>query len=111
VLARGICHDEKVYPDPETFNPDRFLDKDGNIDPSVEDPEVRIFGSGRRSGIRYDLPLHYVECHDLGFVPGDTSAFEICTLQLPACSLHLTFSPLSMRMGVHNHLRQHSNTH
>jgi len=48
VLARGICHDEKVYPDPETFNPDRFLDKDGNIDPSVEDPEVRVFGSGRR---------------------------------------------------------------
>ncbi|KAF9648948.1 cytochrome P450 [Thelephora ganbajun] len=44
----GICHDEKVYPDPELFNPGRFLGKDGKIDPSVKDPEARIFGSGRR---------------------------------------------------------------
>ena len=48
VQSRGICHDEKVYPAPETFNPDRFLGPDGKIDPSVKDPEVRIFGSGRR---------------------------------------------------------------
>ena len=46
--SRGICHDEKVYSDPETFNPDRFLGPDGKIDASIKDPEVRIFGSGRR---------------------------------------------------------------
>lgn len=57
--GRGICHDEKVYPDPETFNPDRFLNKDGKIDPSVKDPEVRIFGSGRRYGRHRDLPSRY----------------------------------------------------
>lgn len=50
-LSRGICHDEKVYPTPEMFNPDRFLDKEGKIDPSVKDPELRIFGSGRRWGM------------------------------------------------------------
>lgn len=54
--GRGICYDEKVYPDPETFNPGRFLGKDGKIDPSAKDPEVRIFGSGRRWVIYLDLP-------------------------------------------------------
>jgi len=43
----AICRDPKIYPDPETFNPDRFL-KDGKIDPSVFNPEDRIFGAGRR---------------------------------------------------------------
>ena len=46
--GRGICYDNDVYPDPETFNPGRFLAKDGKIDPSVKDPEARVFGSGRR---------------------------------------------------------------
>jgi len=43
----AICRDPTIYPDPETFNPDRFL-KDGKIDPSVFNPEDRIFGAGRR---------------------------------------------------------------
>lgn len=46
--SRGIFHDEAVYPDSHAFNPDRFLAKDGKIDPSVPDPENRVFGSGRR---------------------------------------------------------------
>ena len=52
--ARAICYDEAVYPDPHTYNPARFLDKDGRIDPSVKAPEARIFGSGRR----YECPRH-----------------------------------------------------
>ena len=48
VWGRGVCYDKNVYPEPETFNPERFLTKDGKIDPSVKDPEARIFGSGRR---------------------------------------------------------------
>ena len=43
----AICRDPNVYPDPESFNPDRFL-KDGKIDPSVFNPEERVFGAGRR---------------------------------------------------------------
>jgi len=44
----AICYDESVYPEPHTYNPARFLDKHGSIDPSVKAPEARIFGSGRR---------------------------------------------------------------
>jgi len=43
----AICRDPNVYPDPEAFNPDRFL-KDGKINPLVLDPASRVFGAGRR---------------------------------------------------------------
>jgi len=43
----AICRDPSVYPDPEVFNPDRFL-KDGKINPLVFDPGDRVFGTGRR---------------------------------------------------------------
>ncbi|TCD66268.1 hypothetical protein EIP91_001597 [Steccherinum ochraceum] len=36
------------YPDPDAFKPERFLDKDGSIDPSVRDPTTIAFGFGRR---------------------------------------------------------------
>lgn len=48
---RAMTHDEKIYPDPFTFNPERFL-KDGKLDPSVLQPESVAFGFGRR--IWYD---------------------------------------------------------
>ena len=43
----AIFRDSTVYPNPEVFNPERFL-KDGKIDPTVFDPESRAFGAGRR---------------------------------------------------------------
>ena len=43
----AISRDPSIYPDPETFNPDRFL-KDGKINPLVLNPEDRVFGAGRR---------------------------------------------------------------
>ncbi|CAK5282463.1 unnamed protein product [Mycena citricolor] len=44
---RAITHDESVYPDPDKFNPDRFLLPDGQINPDVPFPDS-AFGFGRR---------------------------------------------------------------
>ncbi|KAF7977292.1 hypothetical protein HWV62_4259 [Athelia sp. TMB] len=42
-----ILNDEKAYPEPSVFKPERFL-KDGKLDPSVRNPTVAAFGYGRR---------------------------------------------------------------
>ena len=46
--GRKVSRDKNIYPDPETFSPERFLTEDGKIDASVKDPELMVFGSGRR---------------------------------------------------------------
>lgn len=43
---RAVMNDERMYPDPFTFNPDRFI-AGGKLDPTVRDPEA-AFGYGRR---------------------------------------------------------------
>ncbi|KAG6843426.1 hypothetical protein H0H87_004685, partial [Tephrocybe sp. NHM501043] len=45
--AWAMLHDEKVYPNPFNFNPDRFM-KDGKLDPNARDPMHAAFGFGRR---------------------------------------------------------------
>ncbi|KAI0076600.1 cytochrome P450 [Panus rudis PR-1116 ss-1] len=43
----AMLHDETVYPDPLTFNPDRYFDENGKRDPNAPEPSV-AFGFGRR---------------------------------------------------------------
>jgi cytochrome P450 len=43
---RSVLHDPDIYPDPEEFKPERFLDTDGNF---RDDPTIALaFGVGKR---------------------------------------------------------------
>ena len=44
---RAILHDPEVFPDPEIFNPERFI-KDGRLDEAIRNPLSYAFGFGRR---------------------------------------------------------------
>ena len=47
LLHRAMLNNERVYPEPREFKPERFL-KNGNLDTSVRDPMEIAFGFGRR---------------------------------------------------------------
>ena len=42
-----VCYNEAVYPEPQKYDPERFL-KDGRLDTSIGALEESVFGSGRR---------------------------------------------------------------
>ena len=42
-----MLNNEADYPDPSSFNPERYL-KNGQLDPNILDPGLMAFGFGRR---------------------------------------------------------------
>ncbi|NXY84706.1 CP1A5 protein, partial [Alcedo cyanopectus] len=46
-----VNHDEKLWKDPETFNPERFLSADGTKVNKVDGEKVLVFGLGKRKCI------------------------------------------------------------
>lgn len=46
--SRAVLHDEKTYPNPEAFDPTRFLTSDGQLNKDAPDPSEVMFGFGRR---------------------------------------------------------------
>ena len=47
IFPRAMLNDERDYPEPREFRPERFL-KNGKLDDSVRDPMDIAFGFGRR---------------------------------------------------------------
>jgi cytochrome P450 len=47
LFHRAMSNDERDYPEPREFRPERFL-KNGQLDPSVRNPMDIAFGFGRR---------------------------------------------------------------
>ena len=54
-IFRAMMHDEQYYPDPYTFNPDRYLQVSplgstvrGDASFAPDDPASLVFGFGRR---------------------------------------------------------------
>ncbi|KAF8900234.1 cytochrome P450 [Gymnopilus junonius] len=46
--GEAMLHDEKYYPEPSIFRPERFLREDGQLSSEVRDPGDIAFGFGRR---------------------------------------------------------------
>lgn len=59
-----MLHDPKDYPEPDEFKPERFIGKDGNLDPNVRDPNTIVFGFGRRC-VFILLSRHRAQRHSL----------------------------------------------
>ncbi|TCD67439.1 Protein pns1, partial [Steccherinum ochraceum] len=61
--AWGMCRNPEHYHEPERFNPDRYFDKDGNIDPDVLDPTMLTFGFGRRICVGRHFAMNTLEIY------------------------------------------------
>ncbi|KAI0653349.1 cytochrome P450 [Cubamyces menziesii] len=80
----AITHDEKKYPEPFAFKPERYLADDGTLDCSTNDPSRYAFGFGRRACPGKFLAedslwltiAHFLSVFNMSFAEGTPSKIE-----------------------------------
>jgi len=96
----GILRDPAIYPDPETFRPERHLTSEGALDVQVPNPHDLLFGFGRRI-----CPGRHFANHSVWLAAA--RLLSCFTLQPPA---HATGNKLSlseqMEWGFVSHVKE-----
>jgi cytochrome P450 len=100
MVTRAILRDETKYPDPDTFNPARFLTPDGKLNRDVPDP-VQVFGYGRRI-----CPGRYF-AEDILFL-GMSSILAVFSIEKPVDELGNAITPQAeFSSGLFRSVRGH----
>lgn len=83
-----MLHNPGDYPDPEIFNPERFL-KDGKINTEIRDPTTISFGFGRRYVFLFLLNVSLIQLGERSRIcPGRYFAKDFALLTI-ASILHV----------------------
>lgn len=84
-----MTRDESVYPDPDSFRPERWLNKDGQLDQSASILDSVVFGFGRRYAETHLNEWRLIEVLRYRVCPGRHLAMD--TLFAAAASILATF--------------------
>lgn len=92
-----MTRDPRDFPEPERFNPDRFIGADGCIDPTVRDPSTIVFGFGRRCGVLD--PHSGVRYANTYLLPSQDLSWKTLQQQHPlhVCRIHATSIQYDLR--------------
>ena len=81
-------HDPVVYPQPDEFNPERYL-KNGNLDAEDKDPTRVMFGFGRRYVVGKQAKGELISCltNPTGYARDGISRTRRFSYTLPPCCI------------------------
>nr|AFV30197.1 C22-sterol desaturase [Phaffia rhodozyma]AFV30199.1 C22-sterol desaturase [Phaffia rhodozyma]AFV30200.1 C22-sterol desaturase [Phaffia rhodozyma]AFV30201.1 C22-sterol desaturase [Phaffia rhodozyma] len=94
------CHDETIYPEPDSFVPERWLEKGGSAEANPKN--YMVWGAGAHKCIGFEYAyMHLAACVGTASVTmdwhhkitPDTGKFQVIATLFPKDGLHLKFTP------------------
>ena len=95
-----MARDPGIYPDPEQFIPERFLDKEGRLDFTQGDPTAFVYGFGRRYGRFFPRIIYDRACPFAEFVLDANSRKHLCSSSAHQSCICLTSALLLMHTAT-----------